>query len=77
MIGLAYITTLPTSTFARDVSSVAANVLILDLNHFREPGYTHQRKVAAWIGGSIIGSMETYKVRKSPKNLLGMLVVVI
>lgn len=27
----------------------------------REAGYTNQSKYAAWIGGSIIGSMDTYK----------------
>ena len=38
------------------------------VNGFREPGFTHQRKVAAWIGGSIIGSMETYKDIKLTKQ---------
>jgi actin-related protein 4 len=27
----------------------------------REAGYTTQSKFAAWIGGSIFGSMETYR----------------
>jgi len=27
----------------------------------REPGYTTQRKIAAWIGGSIVASLSTYK----------------
>lgn len=26
----------------------------------REPGYTLQRKHAAWIGGSLLASFETY-----------------
>lgn len=34
---------------------------VLPSTSAREPGYTHQRKVAAWIGGSIIGSASTYR----------------
>ena len=44
------------------------NILYYFLNEFlslyyisREPGYTTQRKCAAWIGGSIIASLGTYK----------------
>jgi actin-related protein len=31
---------------------------------YREPGYTFQRKYAPWIGGSIIGSLNTHSELK-------------
>jgi actin, other eukaryote len=34
------------------------------LTHHREAGYTSQRKVAAWIGGSIVASLETFRQMK-------------
>ena len=36
-------------------------VAVLPSTKNREPGYTSQRKVAAWIGGSIFASLETYR----------------
>jgi Actin len=33
-------------------------------HHLREPGYTFQRKFGPWIGGSIIGSLESHSELK-------------
>lgn len=41
---------------------------VLPSRFAREPGYTHQRKIAPWIGGSIIGSLDTYKDIKLTKQ---------
>lgn len=51
---------------SRGVARYEGRVLPSSSN--REPGYTHQRKVAAWIGGSIIGSMDTYRDMKLTKQ---------
>ena len=42
-------------------SMINHNVYVVPNSLNREAGYTKQSKYAAWIGGSIFGSMETYK----------------
>eukprot|EP01042_Synura_sphagnicola_P000665 gene665-737_t len=39
----------------------SADLRVLPHSTCREPGYTTQRKIAAWIGGSIVASLSTYK----------------
>eukprot|EP00607_Mallomonas_marina_P005020 CAMPEP_0182425952 /NCGR_PEP_ID=MMETSP1167-20130531/12437_1 /TAXON_ID=2988 /ORGANISM="Mallomonas Sp, Strain CCMP3275" /LENGTH=380 /DNA_ID=CAMNT_0024607055 /DNA_START=166 /DNA_END=1308 /DNA_ORIENTATION=+ len=39
-------------------------VRVIPDSYYREPGYTIQRKIAPWIGGSIISSLSTYKQLK-------------
>jgi actin-related protein len=39
---------------------LSQNVRVVPTTHYRESGYTQQRKFAPWIGGSILGSFETY-----------------
>ena len=34
--------------------------ILFGLYLYRERGYTNQRKHASWVGGSLIGSFETY-----------------
>lgn len=41
--------------------SVPGDVLVIPNSLKRERGYSSQRKHAAWIGGSIIGSLEAYR----------------
>jgi len=36
-------------------------VRVIPSSSHREAGYTSQRKTAAWIGGSIISSLDTFK----------------
>eukprot|EP01039_Chlorochromonas_danica_P002140 gene2140-2334_t len=42
------------------IQSIASLVRVVPSSSYREPGYTLQRKHAAWIGGSLLGSFETY-----------------
>lgn len=37
------------------------NIRVVPSSAHREAGYTSQRKIAAWIGGSIVASLDTFK----------------
>mmetsp|Transcript_14429 Transcript_14429/g.15101 ORF Transcript_14429/g.15101 Transcript_14429/m.15101 type:complete len:391 (+) Transcript_14429:27-1199(+) len=41
-----------------------ANIRVIPSTANREAGYTSQRKVAAWIGGSIVASLDTFRQMK-------------
>jgi actin len=40
--------------------TLAGHIRVVPNSRYREPGYTLQRKHAAWIGGSLMSSFETY-----------------
>ena len=39
----------------------SSDLRVVPNSYYRESGYTNQRKHAAWIGGSIFSSLDTYK----------------
>lgn len=48
---------------------IAHEVRVVPNSHYSESGYTHQRRIAAWIGGSILSSItDTYKEIKITKQ---------
>jgi actin-related protein len=42
------------------LSALQQYIRVIPTSFYREPGYTQQRKFAPWIGGSLLGSFETY-----------------
>lgn len=41
-------------------SSLGSLVRVVPNSNYREAGYTLQRQNASWIGGSLLGSFDTY-----------------
>jgi actin len=39
---------------------ISHNILVVPNSNYREKGYSTQRKYAPWIGGSLMGSFQTY-----------------
>jgi actin-related protein len=46
--------------FDPKLNALSNLIRVVPTSFYREPGFTQQRKFAAWIGGSLLGSFETY-----------------
>lgn len=46
--------------FDSKLNALYPMIRVVPTSNYREPGYTQQRKFAPWIGGSLLGSFETY-----------------
>ena len=40
------------------------SIRVIPTGTYREAGFTTQRRIAAWIGGSIVGSLDTFRQMK-------------
>jgi len=50
-----------TQRFSKDANTMGAEVRVVPSSGYSEAGYTTQRRHAAWIGGSILASLDTFK----------------
>lgn len=57
--GLLHNTKLPGNHSSKHTKG--SEIRVLPSTVFRESGYTSQRKIAAWIGGSIVSSLDTFR----------------
>lgn len=42
----------------------SANIRVIPTSTYREAGFTTQRRIAAWIGGSIVASLDNFRQMK-------------